>query len=215
MRLFQLDEGDSVDPPDPSKTLERRRRGLSRIACHDHPLKNFLQEGATEKYASEKAATWRANPLSAVVTRMNTRVVLPNVFHDNSLLTTHQDIWVIALDPRATCITGAVTKCLTEPERLYGNWLEADKPEAISEAERDCTKSDDKTWAAFLERFVISYDIARTYYSSRKYKRKRWDADKANRRKLDKVLEGIFNMVDESMGQKLSGGKKVIAGVEI
>ncbi|TPX40187.1 hypothetical protein SeMB42_g06106 [Synchytrium endobioticum] len=54
---------------------------------------------------------------------------------------------------------------------------------------------------------------ARTYYSSKKYKRKRWDADKAKRGELDRVLEGIVNMVDESMGHKLSDGKKVIVAI--
>ncbi|TPX42472.1 hypothetical protein SeLEV6574_g05587 [Synchytrium endobioticum] len=105
------------------------------------------------------------------------------------------------------------TKSLAEPERRFRNWLEADKPEAIYSAERECTKSDQETWAEFLERFVISYDIARTYYSSKKYKRKRWDADKAKRGELDRVLEGIVNMVAESMGHKLSGGKQVIVAI--
>ncbi|TPX52224.1 hypothetical protein SeMB42_g01562 [Synchytrium endobioticum] len=53
------------------------------------------------------------------------------------------------------------------------------------------------------------HDIARTYYSSTKYKRKRWDADKAKRGEL----EGIVNMVGESMGHKLSGDKKVIVAI--
>ncbi|TPX43070.1 hypothetical protein SeLEV6574_g05259 [Synchytrium endobioticum] len=88
----------------------------------------------------------------------------------------------------------------------YRDWLEADKPEVICIAERECTKSDQETWAVFLERFVRSYDIARAYYSTKKYKRKRWDADKAKRGELDRVLEGIVNMVGESMGHKLPGG---------
>ncbi|TPX48048.1 hypothetical protein SeLEV6574_g02287 [Synchytrium endobioticum] len=58
---------------------------------------------------------------------------------------------------------------------------DSSKPEAISTAERECTKSDRETWAEFLERCVTSYDIVRTYYSSKKYKRNRWDADKARR----------------------------------
>ncbi|TPX54206.1 hypothetical protein SeMB42_g00434 [Synchytrium endobioticum] len=45
------------------------------------------------------------------------------------------------------------------------------------------------------------------------YKRKRWDADKAKRGELDRVLEGIVNMVGESMGHKLSGGKQVIVAI--
>ncbi|TPX49454.1 hypothetical protein SeLEV6574_g01449 [Synchytrium endobioticum] len=45
--------------------------------------------------------------------------------------------------------------------------------------------------------------------SSTKYKRKRWDADKAKRGEL----EGIVNMVGESMGHKLSGDKKVIVAI--
>ncbi|TPX31825.1 hypothetical protein SeLEV6574_g08507 [Synchytrium endobioticum] len=109
---------------------------------------------------------------------------LPNIFSNKSLQSTHQDAWIIAVDPGAICIAGAVafdpnhpnqyrnlavtTKCLAEPERRYRNWLEADKPEAISEAERECTKSDDEAWAEFLERFVISYNIARTYYDTNK-----------------------------------------------
>ncbi|TPX47152.1 hypothetical protein SeLEV6574_g02811 [Synchytrium endobioticum] len=120
---------------------------------------------------------------------------LPNIFHNKTLRSTHKDAWVIALDPGPTCITGAVafdpnhpnqrrnlvvtTKCLAEPERRYRDWLEADKPEGICTAERECTKSDQETWAVFLERFVRSYDIARANYSTNKYKRKRWDADKA------------------------------------
>ncbi|TPX47980.1 hypothetical protein SeLEV6574_g02317 [Synchytrium endobioticum] len=154
---------------------------------------------------------------------------LPNIFSNKSLQSTHKDAWIIALDPGATCIVGAVaydpnhpdqrrnlavtTKSLAEPERRYRDWLEANTPEAICTAERECTKSDQETWAVFLERFVISYDIARTYYSSTKYKRKRWDADKAKRGELDRVLEGIVKMVDESMGHKLSGGKKVIVAI--
>ncbi|TPX35607.1 hypothetical protein SeLEV6574_g08171 [Synchytrium endobioticum] len=102
---------------------------------------------------------------------------LPNIFHNKALRSTHKDARVIALDPGATCIAGAVafdpnhpdqrrnlavtTKSLAEPERRYRNWQEADKPEAIYSAERDCTKTDQETWAEFLERFVISYDIAR------------------------------------------------------
>ncbi|TPX44852.1 hypothetical protein SeLEV6574_g04251 [Synchytrium endobioticum] len=154
---------------------------------------------------------------------------LPNIFHNKTLRSTHKDAWIIATDPGATCIAGAVaydpnhpdqrrnlavtTKCLAEPERRYRDWLEADKPEAIYSAERDCTKSDQETWPVFLQRFVTSYDIAHTYYSSTKYKRKRWDADNAKRGELDRVLEGIVNMVDESMGHKLSDGKKVIVAI--
>ncbi|TPX43421.1 hypothetical protein SeLEV6574_g05068 [Synchytrium endobioticum] len=106
-------------------------------------------------------------------------------------------------------------RSLVEPERRHTNWLEADKPEAIYSAERECTKSDQETWAVFLRRFVTSYDIARTYYSFTKYKRKRWDADKAKRGELDRVLEGIVNMVDESMGHKLSGDKQVIVAIRM
>ncbi|TPX45664.1 hypothetical protein SeLEV6574_g03740 [Synchytrium endobioticum] len=154
---------------------------------------------------------------------------LPNIFSSKSLQSTHKDAWIIALDPGVSCIVGAVaydpnhpdqrrnlavtTKCLAEPERRYRDWLEADRPEAICTAERECTKSDQETWAVFLRRFVTSYDIARAYYSTKKYKRKRWDADKAKRSELDRVLEGIVNMVDESMGRKLSGGKKVIVAI--
>ncbi|TPX42781.1 hypothetical protein SeMB42_g04997 [Synchytrium endobioticum] len=69
---------------------------------------------------------------------------LPNIFSNKSLQSNHQDAWIIALDPGATCIVGAVaydpnhpnqrrnlavtTKCLAEPERRYRDWLEADKP---------------------------------------------------------------------------------------
>ncbi|TPX50771.1 hypothetical protein SeLEV6574_g00682 [Synchytrium endobioticum] len=69
---------------------------------------------------------------------------LPNIFHNKFLRSTHERAWVIALDPGATCITGAVafdlndpnkrrnlavtTKCLAESERRYREWLEADKP---------------------------------------------------------------------------------------
>ncbi|TPX48516.1 hypothetical protein SeLEV6574_g02007, partial [Synchytrium endobioticum] len=150
---------------------------------------------------------------------------LPNIFKNKTLQSTHQDAWIIAIDPGATCIAGAVafdpnhpdqrrnlavtTKSLAEPERRYRDWLEGDKPEAICTAERECTKSDQETWPVFLERFVRSYDIARAYYSTKRYKRKRWDADKAKRGELDRVLEGIVKMVGESMGHKLSGGKQV------
>ncbi|TPX48448.1 hypothetical protein SeLEV6574_g02016 [Synchytrium endobioticum] len=121
---------------------------------------------------------------------------LPNNFSNKSLQSSHQDAWIIALDPGATCIARAVafdpnpdqrrnlavtTKYLAEPERRYRNWQEANKPEVISTAER-----------------------------TNKHKRKRWDADKAKRGELDRVLEGIVNMVDESMGHKLSDDKKVI-----
>ncbi|TPX40569.1 hypothetical protein SeMB42_g05943 [Synchytrium endobioticum] len=154
---------------------------------------------------------------------------LPNILHNKTLQSTHRDAWAIAIDPGATCIAGAVafdpkhpdrrrnlavtTRSLAEPERRYTNWLEVDKPEAICTAEQECTKSDQETWPVFLERFVISYDIARTYYSSTKYKRKWWDADKAKRGELDRVLEGIVNMVDELMGHKLSGYKQVIVAI--
>ncbi|TPX48128.1 hypothetical protein SeMB42_g03124 [Synchytrium endobioticum] len=154
---------------------------------------------------------------------------LPNVFHNNTLRSTHKDAWIIAIDPGATCIAGAVaydpkhpnqrrnlavsTKCLAEPERRYRDWLEADKLEAICTAEWDCTKSDQETWAEFLKRFVASYDKARTYYSTKKYKRKRWDVDKAKRGELDRVLDGIVKMVGEFMGHKLSDDKKVIVAI--
>ncbi|TPX41187.1 hypothetical protein SeMB42_g05685 [Synchytrium endobioticum] len=49
--------------------------------------------------------------------------------------------------------------------------------------------------------------------NSTKYKRKRWDADKAKRGELDRVLESIVKMVGESMGHKLSGDKKVIVAM--
>ncbi|TPX41963.1 hypothetical protein SeMB42_g05335 [Synchytrium endobioticum] len=81
--------------------------------------------------------------------------------------------------PKAT-LSYKDTELPHSPSR-YRDWLEADKPEVISTAERECTKSDQETWAEFLECFVISYDIARAYYSTKKYKRKRWDADKARR----------------------------------
>ncbi|TPX46135.1 hypothetical protein SeLEV6574_g03397 [Synchytrium endobioticum] len=154
---------------------------------------------------------------------------LPNIFKNKTLQSTHQDAWIIAIDPGATCIAGAVafdpnrpdqrrnlavtTKSLAEPTRRYRDWLEADKPEAICTAERECTKSDQETWAVFRKRFVRPYEIARAYYRTNKYKRKRWDADKAKRGELDRVLEGIVNMVDESMGHKLSGGIKVIVTI--
>ncbi|TPX40397.1 hypothetical protein SeMB42_g06022, partial [Synchytrium endobioticum] len=37
----------------------------------------------------------------------------------------------------------------------------------------------------------------------KQYKRKRWDADETKHGELDKVLEGIVNMVGESMGSHL------------
>ncbi|TPX39901.1 hypothetical protein SeLEV6574_g06932 [Synchytrium endobioticum] len=103
------------------------------------------------------------------------------------------------------------TKCFAESERRYRDWLEANKPEVIYTAEWECTKSDLETWAVFLERFVRSYDIARAYSSTNKYKRRRWDDDKAKRGELDRVLEGIVNMVGESLGRKLSDGKVIVA----
>ncbi|TPX49699.1 hypothetical protein SeLEV6574_g01338 [Synchytrium endobioticum] len=154
---------------------------------------------------------------------------LPNIFHNKTLRSTHKNVWIIALDPGATCIAGAVafdsnhpdqrrnlavtTKCLAEPERRYRNWQEANKLEEISTAERECTRSHQETWAESLRRFVTSYDVARAYYSTKKYKRKRWDAGKAKRGELDRVLEGNVKMVGESMGHKLSGGKKVIVAI--
>ncbi|TPX45928.1 hypothetical protein SeLEV6574_g03542 [Synchytrium endobioticum] len=134
---------------------------------------------------------------------------LPNIFHNKTLRSTRKDAWIIALDPGATCIPSP-PNALPNPNR---DWLEADKPEAFRTAERECTKSDQETWAVFLRRFVRSYDIARAYYSSKKYKRKRWDADKAKRGELDRVLEAIVNMVDESMGHKLSDDRKVIVAI--
>ncbi|TPX39501.1 hypothetical protein SeLEV6574_g07166 [Synchytrium endobioticum] len=92
--------------------------------------------------------------------------------------------------------------------------LQSTHRDAWSEwSERECTKFDQETSAVFLERFVISYDIARAYCSTEKYKRKRWDADKAKRGELDRVLEGIVEMVGESMGHKLSGDKQVIVAI--
>ncbi|TPX46945.1 hypothetical protein SeLEV6574_g02926 [Synchytrium endobioticum] len=97
--------------------------------------------------------------------KLEDAINLPNIFSNKSLQSTHRDAWITAIDPGATCIAGAVaydpkhpnqrrnlavtTKCLAEPERCYRDWLEADKPEAICTAERECTKSDQGTWAVF------------------------------------------------------------------
>ncbi|TPX46341.1 hypothetical protein SeMB42_g03742 [Synchytrium endobioticum] len=36
-------------------------------------------------------------------------------------------------------------------------------------------------------RAIMSYDIAHAYYSTKKYKRKRWDADKVKRGELERL----------------------------
>ncbi|TPX34430.1 hypothetical protein SeMB42_g07322 [Synchytrium endobioticum] len=107
-----------------------------------------------------------------------------------------------------------VEDAINLPNIFSNKSLQSTHRDAWSEwSERECTKSDQETWAVFLERFVISYDIARAYCSTEKYKRKRWDADKAKRGELDRVLEGIVEMVGESMGHKLSGDKQVIVAI--
>ncbi|TPX31748.1 hypothetical protein SeLEV6574_g08515, partial [Synchytrium endobioticum] len=60
--------------------------------------------------------------------------------------------------------------------------------------------------------YIMEYNALESERST-KYKRKRWDADKAKRGELDRVLEGIVKMVGESMGHKLSGGKQVIVAI--
>ncbi|TPX46392.1 hypothetical protein SeLEV6574_g03246 [Synchytrium endobioticum] len=125
---------------------------------------------------------------------------LPNMFSNKSLQSIHKNAWPSPQNPSAN------------PKGVI-DWLEADKPEAICTAERECTKSDQETRAVFLRHFLTTYDMARAYYSTKKYKRKRWDADKAKRGELDRVLEGIVIMVGASMGHKLSGGKQVIVAI--
>ncbi|TPX45719.1 hypothetical protein SeLEV6574_g03716 [Synchytrium endobioticum] len=126
---------------------------------------------------------------------------LPNIFKNKTLQSTHQKAWIIAVDSGATCIVGAVaydpnhpnqrrnlavtTKCLADPERRYRDWLEGDKPEAICTAEQD----------------------------TKPYKRKRWHADKGKRGELDRLQEGVVNLVDESTGHKLCDDKKVIVAI--
>ncbi|TPX47578.1 hypothetical protein SeLEV6574_g02579 [Synchytrium endobioticum] len=148
-------------------------------------------------------------------------VNLPNIFHNKTLQSIHKKAWIIGLDPGATCIAGAVafhpshpdqrrnlavtTKCLAEPERRHRDWPFA-QPNGSA-------PSPTRRLGRLPRTHVRSYDIARAYYSTKKYKRKRWDADKAKRGELDRVLEGIVNMVGASMGYKLSGGKKVIVAI--
>ncbi|TPX54188.1 hypothetical protein SeMB42_g00397 [Synchytrium endobioticum] len=45
------------------------------------------------------------------------------------------------------------------------------------------------------KRFVRSHDIAHTYYSTTKYKRKVWHADKAKRGELDRVLTKSWSII--------------------
>ncbi|TPX42884.1 hypothetical protein SeLEV6574_g05361 [Synchytrium endobioticum] len=151
----------------------------SRYVLHDSP-RRYVRTPSFKASGLVLSLLWidTTSKPSPPDRKMEDAISLPNIFSNKSLQSTHKDAWIIALESGATRIVGAVaydpnqrrnlavtTKCLAEPERRYRDWLEVDKPEAICTAERECTKSDQETWAVFLRRFVRSYEIARTYYS--------------------------------------------------
>ncbi|TPX51508.1 hypothetical protein SeLEV6574_g00242 [Synchytrium endobioticum] len=175
--FFNFDEGKVLDPPDRSGDAK------SRYVLDDSPRRyvrtpSFKTNGLVLSLLWIDTTSKPPPPDRKVEDVIN----LPNIFHNKTLRSTHRDAWIIAIDPGATCIAGAVafdpkhpnqrrnpavtTKSLAEPERRYRDWLEANKPEEISAAERECTKSDQETWAAFLRRFVTSCDKARAHYST-------------------------------------------------
>ncbi|TPX41060.1 hypothetical protein SeLEV6574_g06273 [Synchytrium endobioticum] len=136
---------------------------------------------------------------------------LPNIFHNKTLRSTHQDAWIIAIDPGATCIAGAVAYDPDHPNQrrnLAVTTKSLPNPKGATETGWRATSR-----RPFAQPNGSAPSPTKRLGPSTKYKRKRWDADKAKRGELDRVLEGIVNMVGESMGHKLSGGKQVIVAI--
>ncbi|TPX41151.1 hypothetical protein SeLEV6574_g06229 [Synchytrium endobioticum] len=136
---------------------------------------------------------------------------LPSIFHNKTLRSTHKDAWIIAIDPGGTCIVGAVAYDPDHPNQrrnLAVTTKSLPNPNGVTEI----------GWRPTSRRPSAQPNGSAPSPTKRlgpstKYKRERWDADKAKRGELDRVLEGIVNMVGESMGHKLSGGKQVIVAI--
>ncbi|TPX35398.1 hypothetical protein SeMB42_g07185 [Synchytrium endobioticum] len=142
---------------------------------------------------------------------------------------THPNTHIIGIDLGAECMFAAVaynpddpahlqtlavrTKSITEPERLFRSWLQLTKPERLVGIERQCTKSADDGWPAFMKAFVIAYDELHCHYGGKCYMKRSWDAAKAKQGEMDRALEGLVRMVGETMGNKLPDKKKVIVAI--
>ncbi|TPX43094.1 hypothetical protein SeMB42_g04867 [Synchytrium endobioticum] len=124
---------------------------------------------------------------------------------------THPNTHIIGIDLGAECMFAAVaynpddpahlqtlavrTKSITEPERLFRSWLQLTKPERLVGIERQCTKSADDGWPAFMKAFVIAYDELHCHYGGKGYMKRSWDAAKAKQGEMDRALEGLVRMV--------------------
>ncbi|TPX41671.1 hypothetical protein SeLEV6574_g05976 [Synchytrium endobioticum] len=102
---------------------------------------------------------------------------------------------------------------MTEPERLFRSWIQLTKPERLVGIERQCTKSANDGWPAFMKAFVIAYDELHRHYGGKRNMKRSWDTAKAKQGEMDRVLEGLVRMVGETMGNKLPDKKKVIVAI--
>ncbi|TPX44624.1 hypothetical protein SeLEV6574_g04393 [Synchytrium endobioticum] len=105
---------------------------------------------------------------------------LPNIQTQMHIQNTHPNAHIIGIDLGVECMFAAVaynpddpahlqtlavwTKSMTEPERLFRSWLQLTKPERLVGIERQCTKSADDGWPAFMKAFVIAYDELHCHY---------------------------------------------------
>ncbi|TPX47061.1 hypothetical protein SeLEV6574_g02859 [Synchytrium endobioticum] len=97
----------------------------------------------------------------------------------------HPNAHIIGIDLGVECMFAAVaynpddsahpqtlavrTKSITEPERLFRSWLQLTKPERLVGIARQCTKSADYGWPAFMKAFVIAYDELHCHYGGKSY----------------------------------------------
>ncbi|TPX30036.1 hypothetical protein SeLEV6574_g08643, partial [Synchytrium endobioticum] len=154
---------------------------------------------------------------------------LPNIQTQMHIRNTHLNAHIIGIDLGVEGMFAAVaynpddpahlqtlavrTKSMTEPERLFRSWLQLTKPERLVGIERQCTKSADDGWPAFMKAFVIAYDELHCHYGGKSYMKRSWDAAKAKQGEMDRALEGLVRMVGETMGNKLPDKKKVIVAI--
>ncbi|TPX44342.1 hypothetical protein SeLEV6574_g04542 [Synchytrium endobioticum] len=130
---------------------------------------------------------------------------LPSIQTQIHIQNTHPNAHIIGIDLGVECMFATVaynpddpahlqtlavrTKSMTEPERLIRSGIQLMKPERLVGIERQCTKSADDWWPAFMKASVIAYDELHCHYGGKSY------------------------MKSETMGNKLPDNKKVIVAI--
>jgi hypothetical protein len=105
------------------------------------------------------------------------------------------------------------SKALSEPSRRLEEWVRKQKTDALYSLERSLERADDDTESTFAKRWYSTYCELAPVYNSRKYKKMRSDAKKAQMGEKDRLTNAILNMVDGSIGWKAPENTFIGVGV--